>query len=350
MNKTIWKQYDSRWGSKPYPTKRYNVSNCGCGLVACTHIAMEQEAKANWTPNKLRAWMVKQGFAIAGQGTTWSGIPKTLKHIGHDSVVWVTASDPMSKAWAELRKGARIGIILFYSGTAPDGTVWTSSGHYVAFTGYKIKNGKHYFYTKDSGGRNNSGWHTYEDSMKGCVGQMFITRRVKTPQERAVTWSRKIADNDKYKYKKYTTSANSHKCPICHPGTGNGWNCIGFAFACWHHGMGIKSKCSCNVFNNSEYDKIRTMSNKKALAFAKENIGIDDVKVIRNSGKKIPLSKLKKGDICVLYNGSTYYHTIFYIGNGKYADATSSAGIKCGKKLSKTFKKHIKIAFRYTGK
>lgn len=179
MNNIIYKQYDSRWGKKAYPGGGYTVGGCGCGLLACTHIAMEQDSKKNWTPENLRAWMVKQGFAIKGQGTTWDGITRTLKYIGHEKVVRIV-SDPMSKAFEELNKGNRIGIILFGSTKGPDGTTWTTGGHYIAFTSYKFEKGRHWFYLKDSGGRNHSGWYSYESSMKGDVRQLWIVERVGT--------------------------------------------------------------------------------------------------------------------------------------------------------------------------
>jgi GH25 family lysozyme M1 (1,4-beta-N-acetylmuramidase) len=56
-------------------------------------------------------------------------------------------------------------------------------GHYVAFTDYYVKNGKHYFYTKDSGSRNRdsakNGYYTYEGSMKGLIYQMWIVEKPK---------------------------------------------------------------------------------------------------------------------------------------------------------------------------
>lgn len=176
MNSTIWKQTDTRWAKKAYPSGS-TVGGCGCGLLACTHVAMEQESKKNWTPDNLRSWMVGKGFAIKGQGTKWEGITETLKYIGHKNVVRIY-NDPMSEAWKELNKGNRIGVLLFNSHTAPNGVKWTASGHYVAFTGYKVEGGKHYFYTKDSGGRNHSGWYTYENSMKGCIAKVWIVERV----------------------------------------------------------------------------------------------------------------------------------------------------------------------------
>lgn len=184
MNNNLYKQYDSRWGSKPYPTKKSSFSGNGCGCCACTHLIIEQAQYANETPEPFRQWMVKQGFAVANQGTTWSGITKTLQHYGY-KVTHIGVSDPMSKAWTELNKGNRMGVILFLGGKAPNGTVWTAGGHYVAFTDYKVENGKHWFYTKDSGGRNHDsathGYYSYENSMRGLVYQMWIVEKINTP-------------------------------------------------------------------------------------------------------------------------------------------------------------------------
>ena len=187
MNRTLFKQHDTRWRSLPYPTKKCNVGHAGCGLVACIHIAIEQASKWNWTPKTLRAYMVKKGYAVAGHGTTWQGITNTLKYLGHKKVVWVKKNEPMSKAWAELDKGNRIGIILFNSNKAPNGTRWTSGGHYVAFVGYRKSGDKHIFYTKDSGGRNHTGNYSYENSMRNCISQMWIVERINAPKPYVIT-------------------------------------------------------------------------------------------------------------------------------------------------------------------
>lgn len=184
MNSKIFRQYDGPWAKKPYPTRGCTVSGAGCGLVACTHIAIEQDRYKNWTPETLRPYMLK--YAVAGQGTTWDGITKTLQYLGH-KVKYITESTPMKDAFAELNKGNRIGIILFYGGYSkrykkwyrtPDGTVWTGNGHYMMFGEYKYENNKHWFNMKDSGGRKHDGWYSYEKSMKGCVGQMWIVERI----------------------------------------------------------------------------------------------------------------------------------------------------------------------------
>ena len=124
--------------------------------------------------------MVDQGFAYVNQGTTWNGITETLKYLGHKNVVRIW-SDPMTEAWKELNKGNRIGVLLVDNSRTPDGTYWTSSGHYVAFTDYKVVNGQHWFYIKDSGGRDHDGWYCYEKSIKGALPKLWIVERLETP-------------------------------------------------------------------------------------------------------------------------------------------------------------------------
>ena len=88
---------------------------------------------------------------------------------------------------------------------------------------------------------------------------------------------------------------------------------------------------------------------------ATDRIG-KSVAVIRNNGKAIPLSSLKAGDICMLYKGSKYYHTIYYMGGGKYAESNTTGGIGNAKNiradltLSATAKANLKCAIRYNGK
>lgn len=351
MNRTIFKQLDSKWSGLAYPTKASSFGGNGCGCCACTHIAIEQESKKDWTPKKLRKWMVSKGYAISGQGTTWNGITETLKYIGHNKVVRIW-DDPMSEAWKELNKGDRIGIILFNSNVAPNGTRWTSGGHYVAFTNYRIKNKKHQFYCKDSGGRDHDGWYTYETSMKGCVAKIWIVKRIYTTQEKMCNWAKKTADSKKYKYK-YFSSKYGSECAVCYPhdGKNKGWNCIGFAFATWRHGGKLKCKCNCEVINNATWETLRKLASKDGTKIVQQKTGLDDVKVIRTKGgKKIPLSKLKKGDIIAYFNGNKYVHTALYIGNGKIADCTSgrTPNIKYGAKSYTSMT--IKAAIRYTGK
>lgn len=173
MNKTIFKQLDSRWSSLPYPTKKSSFGGNGCGCCACLHNMIELEEYKDWTPKNLRPYMVNQGFAIAGKGTLWSGISKTLQHYGFKVINHPTLQNIFATLDERKKKGLPcIGVILFSSGSR-GGITWTAGGHFVAFTDYKVVNGKHYFYTKDSGGRNHDGFYCYETQMKGLIPQIW---------------------------------------------------------------------------------------------------------------------------------------------------------------------------------
>lgn len=268
MNKTIFKQSDSRWGSLPYPG-RSNVSSSGCGLCACTHIAIEQPSKKKWTPKSLRKYMVDNGFAVEGQGTKWSGITQTLKHLGHSSVVRIW-DDPITEAWKELNKGDRIGVLLFNSNLGPDGTKWTASGHYIAFTGYKVEDGLHWLYLKDSGGRNHDGWYCYEKSMKGCLPKMWIVRKTRATRlaSRAYNYAwhtasgKKNAPYPKGRAKKqYTAALDKYfgKIRNWQDSAKKGASCDVFVATCIR-AAGIDKKAprglGRNYFNKSPYFKI----------------------------------------------------------------------------------------------
>lgn len=169
-------------------------------------------------------------------------------------------------------------------------------------------------------------------------------------QEKICAKAKEIADSGKYRYKFYTEQYG-RECAICYPhnGANKGWNCIGYAWACWHH-AGLPSRCNCEVFNDSMYERVLNYSNyADALAFSRQRIGLNDIEVLR-AHAGIPLSALKPGDIIAYFSGGTYIHTAVYIGNGMIADCTSSRtpGIKYG--APSYTKWTIKLAFRYTGK
>ena len=179
--------------------------------------------------------------------------------------------------------------------------------------------------------------------------------------DNANAWATKIA-KEKYHYVRWKPSVTAtHTCPIC---TGRkydnyfGWNCIGYAFGVWHHGAGLKNKCSCSVISSGkggQWDRLLKDSQATANANATKWIGIP-VTVIRNGGKAIPQSMLKAGDICCLYKNGTAEHIIYYMGNGKYSDSNTTGGIGNAKNiradltLSSSVKSKLKLAIRYTGK
>lgn len=167
MNKTVFSQLDPRWSNLPYPKKPYTIGTSGCGCCSVTHLLIETEKYKKYTPKTVQPYM-KQ-FAVPKQGTKWAGITASLKHYGFKPINHETMDD-LFKTLNKRKK--RMGIILFRKGTK-GGITWTTSGHYVAYVDYKVAHGRHYFYTKDSGGRKHTGWYCYETQMKGLIPQVW---------------------------------------------------------------------------------------------------------------------------------------------------------------------------------
>lgn len=176
------------------------------------------------------------------------------------------------------------------------------------------------------------------------------TAQPKTIWDKANAWAIKIANDNRYGYVRYTDDAYTHECCICHPrGHHFGWNCIGYAWAIWHHGAGLPNRCSCEVINNSMADRLLKMKASDALEFVQNRIGIKSINVYRTA-KYFPVENLKKGDIILFYDGWEYYHTAYYMGDGKMADARSTRGIVAGYAIDSDMKPDIKCVIRYTGK
>lgn len=179
-----------------------------------------------------------------------------------------------------------------------------------------------------------------------------------TWQANANAWVRDIAKK-KYHYVRWKGGdSKTQTCPICKGRKYNnayGWNCIGLAYAAWAHGGKLGTKCNCGVIANEVAEKLLKATQANANKMASDRIG-KPVTVIRNGGKAIPISTLKAGDICMLYKGKTYYHTIYYMGNGKYAESNTTGGIGNAKNIradlsmSSTCKANLKCAIRYNGK
>ena len=167
MNKTCYKQYDTRWAKLPYPRKPWLIKNCGCGEVSICNAIIDMDKYKNETPKTIQPYMVQ--FAEShGNGTYHSGIPKAMKHYGMTEVM---EHPTMNKLWAELRKGGRNAVLLMGSRRAGSkGVKWTGCGHFVEVSGYKEEGGKHWVYVKDSASTSSlrNGWITYEGNIRGA--------------------------------------------------------------------------------------------------------------------------------------------------------------------------------------
>jgi hypothetical protein len=173
--------------------------------------------------------------------------------------------------------------------------------------------------------------------------------------ENANAWAKKIAADNSYHYMKWSNDSRTHECPICHnhpKGKFHGWNCIGFAFAIWHHGGKLNNKCNCHVIaTNIAEDMYKAKNNTQALAIAQNRVGLKNIKVIRNK-KGIPKSEWKPGDICIQFSGSKCVHFFYYMGDKKIADSCGSNGkVPNDKQIAvRSYDKYsAKIIIRYMG-
>lgn len=168
-NYITYKQADSRWGKKNYNGSS-TMATAGCGPTSVAMLAYAVDGKTN--PWDVALYMKKHGYAVRNHGTAWDGIPAAMKAFGLQDVKKVNVSKSMDEVWNYLSKGY-CAVFLFKAGSR-GGITWTTSGHYVAVTDYKVENGKHILYTRDSGGRNHTGWYTYETQMRGLIPQVWV--------------------------------------------------------------------------------------------------------------------------------------------------------------------------------
>ncbi len=165
------------WADKPFSNK--TVREVGCGLVAFTNMAIETEQYKNATPNTFRKYMNQ--FTTPNHGVWGVHLTEAFQHIGLTDIKDFKGDilgGRMTPFFKELKKGDRVGIILFQNPlrdegkiqTAPDGTEWAKTGHYVAVVGAKKVGKRFMLYIKDN---DRSGWYGYK-SMKGLVRWMWV--------------------------------------------------------------------------------------------------------------------------------------------------------------------------------
>lgn len=166
MGYITYKQADSRWGKLNYNGSS-TMATAGCGPTAVAMLGYAVAGKS--TPVSCMKYMQKHGYAIRNNGTAWAGIPACMRACGLQDVKNVAK---MADVFSYLSKGY-CAVFLFRAGSR-GGITWTTAGHYIAVTDYKVQNGKHYLYTRDSGGRNHTGWYCYETQMKGLIPQVWV--------------------------------------------------------------------------------------------------------------------------------------------------------------------------------
>lgn len=172
MNKTNFKQYDTRWASLGYPKKPWYIKQCGCGEVAIANCIIEMEKYKNETPKTIQPYC-KQFAAPNGDGTYFSGIPKMMKHYGMTDVM---EHPNMQSLWKEMKKGNRVAIFLMGNRRGGSkGIHWTSSAHFIAGVKYSSDGKTHKFYIKDSNSSSpdRNGWLSYEAHLKNDVSRVW---------------------------------------------------------------------------------------------------------------------------------------------------------------------------------
>ena len=181
------------------------------------------------------------------------------------------------------------------------------------------------------------------------------TPKPKTIWDKANTWAKALCKSVDGIYRVFTDDPRTQICPICHKDAKHGMNCINAAFAYWRHGAGIPCRCNAEVINDDMGDRILRSNAQTALELVKRCTGLTAVKVISNSGKAIPTSKLQEGDIIMYFDGDDFSHMAVCVGNGKMFDCARGhvPEMQFGLPIDWWTKENgwsVKIAIRYNGK
>ena len=271
----------------------------------------------------------------------------------------------LGEQWKSLAKLDKFDLVKNpTASTLKDGDIITyektkaGTGHICIFYGGKIKEAS---YENCYGKTTNTVSSRLSTKGKRWV-KVYRAKEASSPSvtqpswvEKANAWAKKIA-GEKYHYVTWKSNVTAtHTCPICKGRKYDnyfGWNCIGFAFAVWHHGGGIPCKCNCGVISNQVGEQIaNAKTDAEALKIAQDHVGIKDIKVIRNGGKDVPKTKWEAGDIGLMFSGKTYKHTFYYMGNGKIADSSGRGGDGSNDIAIRNYGSYTaRVIIRYTGK
>lgn len=346
LSKTF-KQYDSRWGKKNYNGSS-TMAAAGCGPTSVAMIAYNMNTKINpWT---VAQYMKKHGYAIRNAGTAWAGIPAALKYYGCQQV---KANTSMSDVWNHMKKGNGYGYAVFlFRGGSRGGVKWTGSGHYVAVTDYKVKNGKHWLYTRDSYGPH-TGWYCYEDHMKGLIKQTWTcyVPKLNGVERKKAAASKTTTKSNGQKIIEYAASqAGSYASRSNHGKDGKQYT---NKFIKYFEGKaGIKNGhlpnaygyipgyctafvCYCLAHNN--VTSFLSLNTKKSGYFWHAP-GL--WKWCKSKGYNISVSNLKPGDICFKGKKSPTHSCLFLKTEGDYIwtwDGNVGGGVTKNKRKKSAF-------------
>lgn len=172
-------------------------------------------------------------------------------------------------------------------------------------------------------------------------------------------WANRYANNNTYGYKVWTSNVDTHRCPLCYPGSGNGWNCIGYVSAILYHGGGAIPKSKCNnsgiIKNNDWATDLAKMDSTDLLNTWRARNGDDWIMI----GEDTLLDKnnceydLKPGDVVIFYDDKyEYKHVAMYAGidsqgKGMVYDGMKKTGIS--KRYYSAINHPWMLVFRYTG-
>lgn len=118
-----YKQFDSRWKSKPYTAtgnKKQTIGSSGCGPTSMADIVATWIDKAQ-TPVELCKYSLDHGFRTKNDGTAWGFFKSVAAAYGFGKFVQTKS---MATARAALKAGA-----LVVASMGPG--YWTSGGHFI---------------------------------------------------------------------------------------------------------------------------------------------------------------------------------------------------------------------------
>lgn len=210
MGYITYKQADSRWGKMNYNGSS-TMATAGCGPTSVAMLGYAVNGRS--TPVSCAKYMQKHGYAIRNNGTAWAGIAPCMRACG---LVDVKNVSKMADVFSCLSKGYCAIFLTSYkyakSNRAPMPVIWTTSGHFIAITDYKKKDGKDYVYVRDPGGRDNTGWFCYQTQLRGWLPQVWVG---KVPEKKpaAKSGGEKISDKAKQLAWPYGTDKDKYRYP-----------------------------------------------------------------------------------------------------------------------------------------